>query len=634
MPRFRTALAAADPRPITPEIVRALCAEVTDPANLFVAAPLRVQQEYRPEEDLFWEIFHGRLLDGTQTRQRRQFEIWAVHLDDGAGERSTEPILAIRFDAATGRLYVTRAILCHAHETYDSGGAILTREVQKWQRELVGTVVLDQLADCGALRDELACLLFHAVVGTSRLPLTSIEAPLPGFAFGQLGYWRRPGARDTGPLRTWTDLISLSTQIALAEAERVKLLEFLLRATPRDELAALAGQLPNPLEMPALLRGVFNAVTLSPYTDFAPKALDFVRHLVGHGAIAEIDQVDFICHVIRQLARHLAAYDLITFHHRGANYPDALLLDDLLAELVPLAAAHQELFAGDDFTRRRAIRHGLLLRLEYAGHPVPDAPTSPGENLRVLPDPFRRVPDDQIYSPVTRDRRLFVWELPVSLPLIRACLTDLDLAEELRELGTASFLDRPLGSAKAAGEPDQTLLFSHILFSRSVAEHRLKVLARRAEWFPHPGAMDRWRDRLRTLVVDGLPLVCAGPPPRPGVVSLHDALRVADDWLILRTTRQTLRGFQEQYDTQPLADRLGGGVSTVSDWRLLIPGGTDAAPMLCVYDQQLRLRLRLAADMSRGYASRGGAEFPAAGLRVVAEPEASATIHLSLANRH
>src|SRR5581483_2457985 len=78
-----------------------------------------------------------------------------------------------------------------------------------------------------------------------------------------------------------------------------------------------------------------------------------------------------------------------------------------------------------------------------------------------------------------------------------------------------------------------------------------------------------------------------------------------------------LRDFQGQYDTQPLVDRLGDIVPPVDRWRLLIPGVTDAEPLLEVHDRHLRLRLELTPDLSRGYATRGGAEFPAAGLRVL-----------------
>ena len=433
----------------------------------------------------------------------------------------------------------------------NSANTILTREAKRWQRELVGTVIIDRLDDAGALRDELACLLFQAVVGASRLPLTSIESPLPLFALGQIGYCFRPNWQDMGPITHWSDLVRCLNDATLAPLLRLKLLELSLRAMRAGDIEPFAGQCSARAgEILPLLRGMFNAVSLSPFTDFTGKLLAFVQALVRLGAISETDRADFLCHLIRQLGRHLAAYDLVTFHHRGANYPDALLLAELLGELLPLAAQHADLFAGadrDSRLRRRAIRHALLLQLEYAGHPVPDLPTSPGENQRVMPEPFCRVSDDQIYSPVTRQRRLFEGEPQPGLALVRACLNDLDDDQELRELGTALFLDRPLGYAKAAGEPDQTLLVSHVLFSRTLAEQRLDILARRPDWLPETGAIERWRRGLAAMKVDGLPLRNAGPPPRAGVVSLHDALRVADDWHFLRTTVQTLRDFYSLY---------------------------------------------------------------------------------------
>jgi hypothetical protein len=622
MPEFRNSLATSDPRPITAEIVGEQCAAAVLPSNLFIATPAWLIVESRPDEELFWELLHGRLLDGSQTRQRRRFKTWAIDLIDAAGERSSEPILAIRFDATNGRLYVTRAILVRAHETYDGGSnVILTREVQKWWRELVGTIILDRVPTAGALRDELACLLFHAVVGTSRLPLTSIEAPLPGFAFGQIGYVRRP-TNATGSLRSPGDLAELLKLKDLAESERVKTLELMLRATPHGEIPGLMARFRGwPADdILALLRAEFNSVTLSPYTDFARKALAFVRELAANGTVSSVERLEFICHLVRQLTRHLAAYDLITFHHRGANYPDALLLNDLLAELWPITAERSDLFAGDSRDarlRRRAVRHGLLLRLQYSGHPVPDMPTSPGENLRVLPAPFVQVPEDQIYSPMTRRRQLFTDELSPDPEFIRHCMSDLAQAEELQELGRALYLDRPFGYAKAPGEPDQTWLASHVLFSRSIAEQRLHVFAHRPEWLPVAMDVEQLRQRLRAIRVDGLPLLNAGPAARPGVVSLHDALRAADDWVFSRTTRQSLRDLARTFDFAPLDERFGSCPPGLADWRLVVPAGTHDEPAMRVYDSELRPRLELVADLSRGYGTRGGVEFPFAGLSML-----------------
>ncbi|HEV3078713.1 MAG TPA: hypothetical protein VGY66_03000, partial [Gemmataceae bacterium] len=66
-------------------------------------------------------------------------------------------------------------------------------------------------------------------------------------------------------------------------------------------------------------------VALSPYTEFVDRALSFIN-LAMRGPDRDEDYVDFLSYLLRQTARHLTAYDLITFHHRGANYPDALLL--------------------------------------------------------------------------------------------------------------------------------------------------------------------------------------------------------------------------------------------------------------------------------------------------------------------
>jgi hypothetical protein len=611
---FRSALSNADGRPIIAEIVREVCEQVTRPGNFFASDQVHVERKYQREEDVAWEIFQGRLLDASQTRERQRFETWGVYWIDAAG-RSTEPIVAVRYDAGAERLHVTRAVLCHAHESYDTGGdVILAREVKKWQRELVGTIRLDALPDAGTLRDELACLLFQSVAGTSRLPLTSIEAPLPGFAFGQLGYFYQAPDNSPDAMTCLDALYRLLEDNTIASAERVKVYDFLVRATPNDELNALAERFGRESDALAMLRAVFNAVTLSPYTDFAPKVLSLVRLMSVRGTVRDTDRVDFLCHLIRQLARHLAAYDLRTFHHRGANYPDALLLDDVWSELLPLTAKRPELFAGEESVprlRRRAVRLALLLQLEYVGHAVPDLPTSPGENLRVLPDPFCRVPEDQIYSPITRKRRLFTDSRLPALDFARTCFAELDKPAELRELGTVLFLDRPLGFAKLPGEPDQTPMMSHVMFSRSVAAERFGVLARHVELLPDEATVYRWKERLEDLQIDGLPLRNPGPPPRPGVVSLHDALRVSDDWLFLRTTRQTTREFERL-----LTACSNLTVPPLDQWRLVIPAGKDAKTLM-IHDVGLRSRVELAADLSAGYRSRAGIEYPAAGFRLV-----------------
>ena len=144
---------------------------------------------------------------------------------------------------------------------------------------------------------------------------------------------------------------------------------------------------------------LFNEVSLSPYHDLGDRVVYLLGDLARHEAIAVSDQLDFLARLLKQLGRHLTAYDLITFHHRGANYPDALLLDTLLKSYLGLIERHPELLAGsgkEARSRRRALRQGWLIRRFYEGHLVPDAPTSPGENNRVLPGHPPRVPEEQI----------------------------------------------------------------------------------------------------------------------------------------------------------------------------------------------------------------------------------------------
>src|SRR5262249_19692597 len=157
------------------EQVRNLAAAVMQLGHFFAGPALSLQAEHIAAEEVFWEIYKGRLLDGSQTRQRRTFESWNVFLRED-DRRSGQPVLSLKLDAAERRLYVTRAILCYAWEGYDAGNNVyLSRETRKWIGELVAAIDLAQVIDPEDLRDELIARLFQAVVGVSRLPLTSIE---------------------------------------------------------------------------------------------------------------------------------------------------------------------------------------------------------------------------------------------------------------------------------------------------------------------------------------------------------------------------------------------------------------------------------------------------------------------------
>jgi hypothetical protein len=250
--------------------------------------------------------------------------------------------------------------------------------------------------------------------------------------------------------------------------------------------------------------------------------------------------------------------------------------------------------------RRQAVRQAVLLRCWYEGHPVPDHPTSPGENSRVLPPSFPRVPDEQIADPSRRRRKLYDGDplLPrlgdFGSALLRESLHDLDEPAELQELGVALFLDRPLGLFKRPGEPDSTPLLSYEAFSRSIAERRLAFLAEKFTDLATAADWQRWRETLHSgLPIQGLPVQPSPIPPRPGVASLADALRVADDFLLLRTTRRSAREFLDYF----------GLAARFPDERLLIVGGSaigKAPGIVCVYDAALSQRLELTFDAAAG----------------------------------
>jgi hypothetical protein len=608
MPWFRTPPPTATP--LTSTNLREVLVDVLQPRHFFTGPRTRLEWDGPRVEEVPWELFHGRLLDVPMTRQQRTFESWNIFLVDESG-RSSEPLLALKLDAAAGELHVVRAVLCYAWEPYAEGNVILSRETRRWVRELVGTVRLEQFGTVEELRDELICLLFQAVVGTSRLPLTSVEAPLPAFSFGELAYCYAKKVPGT--------FFGRGADPALNERERAKLLETLLHATPSADLPAVADTFPtSPLDV---LRMLFNEVSLSPYTDLVDKALAWLNLLHRQQRITAAELADFLTRLLRLIGRHLTAFDLVTFHHRGANYPDALLLDAVLKAAFTLAREHPELFQGDGPARRRrrGLRQGWLLRCRYEGLPVPDLPTSQGENLRVLPEPFHRIPDEQILLPHRRGRQLFAgdpladWLTPGDRVLLRQALADLAQPAELRELGMALFLDRPLGAAKHPLEPDLTPLLSYEAFSRSLAERRLDFLTLELKALSTEEAASLRQALAASPGEVGVPIRTVANQPRPGTVSLADACQVADDFVLLRTTASSAREFYRLFPLEPLRPWLAAGKPA------LVLGLASPRPgevVLTVQDDQGRKRLELVGDTSRGYVRRGGVEIPAGGLRV------------------
>ncbi len=387
-------------------------------------------------------------------------------------------------------------------------------------------------------------------------------------------------------------------------------MEFRLRSRPVEEVAAGCST-----DVLRLLRQVFRDVSLSPYTDFVDRVLQLFGHLEGAGTLRAEEVLDFEGWLLRLIARHLTAYDLVTFHHRGANYPDALLLDAVLADYLSRLERSPGLFAGEPGRpRRRALRQAYLLRREYEGLPVPDVPTSPGEHARVYPELYPRVPEEQVLQTARRRRRLFA-EAPLRLSdaaqlALAEAVRDLRHPDEIEELGAAVYLDRPFGGAKGTVEPDGTPLLASLGYSRSIAARRLRQLGEAGE---APG-------------LPGVPLEQIGGPVRQGTLSLSDAARAAADFVFRRTLPGSVRLLTELFDFGPFVDRLRGQI---------LLARSVGSPGLLVYDEAWRPRLEIEPLLAQGYASRRGLEWPAAGLRVTREDVEGdeATICLAILSR-
>ncbi len=594
------------------------------PGNFFAAPELRLTWIFARAETIPWEIFRGRLVE--PTRSQKTFLSWHVLQD-------AEPVISVKLDVHERRIYVTRGFLAYVWEGYDAGGGVIeSRETTKWTRELVGAVLLAEFADLESLHDELICLLWQAVVGTSRLPLTSVEAPLPAFSFGQLHYLYEAGSGEQA-WASWDDWLVRGCNAPCAWRETVKLVEFVLRRPPAAQAARLDELLAGarPEWKGTLMASLFNDVSLSPHTHFLENALANVSGLTL---------------LLRKVCRHLTAYDLVTFHHRGANYPDALLLDAALHRYIEeinhwdFASSPEDV---DGRWLRRSLRQACLLRRHYQGHLVPDFPTSPGENARVMPPSHPRVPEEQLTQTLRRRRQLFADDpLPRLLTepmrgVLEQSVRDLEQLDERVEMGLGVFIDRPLGYAKQLGEPDLTPLLAHEAYSPSLARRRWRELKKMCAELAIP--VDA--DRLDALFENGpwptgLPHAELADCPLP-VAALTDVRKVADDFVILRTLPRGLKELLARYDWRPLLERFRLRFLATDSVRLCVNARDDTqAPVLALYDEQLRRRLELSVEVREGYVSRAGSEWPRAGLRVRAvwedgidtfsEPEALAKV--------
>jgi hypothetical protein len=658
---------------ISDDSVRASIEQMLQPAHFFVAAAGRLQIDHRASETLPWEIFRGHLLDGSQTREQKTFDSWNI-LVQPAADTPPQPLLAVLFARAERLVYVTRSIETYIQEPYvTEANVVLTREVRKWVRELVATI--DLTLHCGhppartferqPFERHLGHDLLLAVIGTSRLPITSVETPLPGFSLGQFAYFPNARADGASPIATAQQLIDRGLTNESSPLERAKALELILRTAPPDELdqlPALAARLmehwhslgaTNP-ELTATLKTLFNHLALTPYTQFVDRWIDLLRELARPQFLGVEAIVDLLSGMLRSLARHVTAFDLTTFHNQGANFPDPLFNDSLLRAYLQLIEDQPHLFDPQNADpppgnlppverrkrlRRRALRQGWLLRKEYEGHPVPDLPTSQGENRWVLPAPFARVPDEQLTDPQTRRRKLFDHRPAEQMlsdrarAVLETSLDDLahttpSAAAELRELGMALYLDRPLGLFKEPAEVDRTPLLSYEAFSLTIAESRLKKLFAKQD-------INQLLTRLQAAAANagGLPVSPFTSARRLGSVALEDARLASADFRFLRTTPVSLRQFLAHFDLSPLEARF----PAVAEWLhttqhiLAIrdphaPPATATAPLtkpvLTLFDQNLQPRVVLGIELpthANPYIEIAGVELPSTGLLVLSD---------------
>jgi hypothetical protein len=235
----------------------------------------------------------------------------------------------------------------------------------------------------------------------------------------------------------------------------------------------------------------------------------------------------------------------------------------------------------------------------------------------VLPEPFVRVPQEQIVEAGRRRRTLFENEATGDLLRGHAArvwaksLERLADVRELRELGMAVVLDRPLGIRKQPGEADRTPLVSYAAFSRHIARARLAELMA-AGWID-PRRHSELAFALDRLLVPGVPVKALIPSERPGVVSIADALKAGPDFVLLRTTRSSLDALLGQFDlgeleqtTPATAQWLASERNVLLVQRRASPGDL---PTLVALDRG-EPRLELGFPECAQYSQQRGSELP------------------------
>lgn len=182
--------------------------------------------------------------------------------------------------------------------------------------------------------------------------------------------------------------------------------------------------------------------------------------------------------------------------------------------------------------------------------------------MRVLPDSHPRVPEEQIEKILRRKRRLYQDDPIPMPPVLNDSFKDLQKDSELRELGTALFLDR------------SSILLSHLAFSRNIAHQRL-------QWFCQQELLTQEQlaaleTRLEHLQVNGIGLDQIQTARQPGTVSVLDAAQVSDDFVYFRTTDSSMEELRQQHQFP-------------TSIRLLLPSWDEEVnrPILVGYDQAM-----------------------------------------------
>ena len=249
-----------------------------------------------------------------------------------------DPVLTIRLQPST--LHVTRWLHLRIWEAFDDNGTIGSRETERWVEELVGTGCARRIPRCRCIDEGSPAARFSRFHWTEPAAFSICPA-----AASRVLTWRNrllPSFQESeacvsNPCRMFDQLFNPTH----APARTNETARAFLRTASTAELQAEAGiawgraqenkpprTRAKPLAPVALM---FNETSLTPYT-IRRKTLLFARLLHERRSLTHAAYIGFLLSLVRQTVFHLTAYDLIAFHHQGANYPDALLLDALLRD--------------------------------------------------------------------------------------------------------------------------------------------------------------------------------------------------------------------------------------------------------------------------------------------------------------